>query len=558
MVLLLLSGCDLGSDGFTGSGTPSSASDNPSGAAGSTSAGAERQNSADSAASDDSAAAGPRYTISWTMHQNLPVPVDAELVQQVEDQFDVDLDVWNLENNQYEALLDMKLAQGSTPDVFRIRQHQDLLKYQQQGLLVEIPEVTLNRYAPNIMKAIREHAPGYEEVGTIDGRYYGIPVINPTNKYRIPVVYRQDWLDKLGLAVPETLFEFEEVIYAFAHNDPDGNGIKDTYGLSLEGMNVVFGAFGQIVFADQLYFGIKDKDLVIGALEPDMQEALAYLQKWYKDGVIDPEFVTGENKGGYKHLSHAFINGSIGMTSMGNYYHWIQDGDYSSWTYEEEQGILETPVQASYNMKELTAKNPEARIVFGRPFSGPDGKRGSKGYDMLMSFTAMGANAVTEPGKLETILQILDYVSANPDPDMYTTMKHGIKGEHWIWTGSSKEDIVVLPPYDQEFSYHNTVGAHLGMMVPLPPTTNREQWASTLGLEQDGIYNALKASTPSLVKHAPGLIKLRNKAYISFITGDRPLEEFGSFVQEFMAAGGKEVLREANEVHRGAAGAGGE
>jgi putative aldouronate transport system substrate-binding protein len=441
----------------------------------------------------------------------------------------------------------MKLVQGAVPDLFRVRQTQDLLKYQQQGLLAAIPEDLLNTYAPNIMKAIREYAPAYQEYGRIDGKYYGIPVVNPTNIYRVPVVYRQDWLDKLGLKVPETLADFEKVIYAFTNNDPDGNGIKDTYGLSLEGMNVVFGAFGQMVFTDQLYFSVKDQHLVIGALAPEMKEALQYLRKWYRDGVIDPEFITGENSGGYKHLSHAFINGRIGMTSMGNYYHWIQDGDYLTWSYDEQKNAKEVPVEATFNVKELTAKNPQARIVFGRPVSGPEGKRGSKAYDMLMSFTAIGADAAREPGKLEMILQILDYVSANPDPDEDTVVKYGIPGTHWAWAGAAKKDIVLLPPYDQTFSYQNTIGANIGMTVPVIPTDRREQWAATLGLDQDGIYNALEVATPSLVKDSPELIKLRNQAYIAFITGERPLEEFSEFVDEFMTAGGTGVLREANE-----------
>ena len=465
------------------------------------------------------------------------------MIKEVEDQFNVNLDVWNMENKKYEALLDMKLAQGAIPDLFRIRQPQDLLKYQRQGMLAEIPEGMLNENAPNIMRAIRENAPGYEDYGQIDGKYYGIPVINPTNIYRIPVVYRQDWLDKLGLPVPETLADFERVIYAFANGDPDGNGIKDTYGLSSEGMNVVFGAFGQIVFADQLYFGVKDNQLVIGALQPEMMEALKYLRKWYRDGIIDPEFITGENKGGYKHLSHAFINGRIGMTSMGNYYHWIQRGDYEVWNTEGEK----TPVEAAFNAKELAAKNPQARISFGQPFAGPDGARGSKAYDMLMSFTAIGANAAKEPGKMETILQILDYISANPDRDIYTTMKYGVEGKHWKWAGTSKDDVILLPPYDEMFSYQNKIGANIGMTVPLLPSERREQWASTLGLDRNGIYNALEIATPSLSKNGPELIKLKNKAYISIITGEQPLESFHSFVKEFLDAGGTQVIEEAND-----------
>jgi len=498
-----------------------------------------------SAAQEDS----PKFNISWTMHQNLPVPEDAEMIRYVEQKYDVDLDIWNLENNRYESLLDLKLAQEGAPDLLRIRQPQDLLKVQQQGLLAEIPEETLERYAPNLMAAIRKYAPDYADQGRIDGSIYGIPVVNPTNAYRIPVVYRQDWLDKLGLDVPDTLEEFEQVIYAFANEDPDRNGIKDTYGLSLEGMNAVFGAFGQVVFADQLYFSDKHGQLVIGALEPEMKEALGYLRKWYADGVIDPEFITGENKGGYKHLSHSFINGRIGMTSMGNYYHWIDDGDYQAWTVDARGGSVETPVEATYNVKELKAKNPDARVSFGRPFSGPDGKRGSKAYDMLMSFTAIGANATKEPGKLEKILQILDDVSANPDETERATLKNGIIGKHWNWAGPTREDVVTLPPYDKYANYLNTIGANIGMTVPYTPTERREQWAATLHLDQDGIYNALEVSTPSLVRNSEELIALRNRAYISFITGERPLAEFDDFVQEFLDAGGAEVLAEANEAN---------
>ncbi|OBR69136.1 ABC transporter substrate-binding protein [Paenibacillus oryzae] len=521
---LLLSGCAIQA------GPPSSFSANPS------------QSSAASEA--------PPYHITWTMYQNLPVPSDAEMVAYVEGKFNVDLDIWNLENNKYEALLELRLAQGEIPDLFRVRRHQDLLKYQRQGLLAEIPKDLLMKHAPNIMKAIQDYAPSYLDYGTIDGAYYGIPVVNPTNIYRIPVVYRQDWLEKLGLQTPETLEQFEEVIYAFANGDPDGNGLKDTYGLSIEGMNVVFGAFGQIVFADQLYFAEKDTGLVIGALEPEMKEALRYLRKWYKDGVIDPEFITGENKGGYKHLSHAFIEGRIGMTSMGNYYHWIQNGDYMAWSSNGQSATEENPSTATFNVKELTAKNPQAKVVFGDPFTGPGGKRGSKAYDLLMSFTAIGANAAKEPGKLAKILEVLDYVSANPDPDEYTSMHYGVQGKHWEWADSSRKDVIVLPPYNQIFGYQNQIGSNIGMTVPLPETERREQWAATLGLDTNGIYNALEISTPSLIQNAAQLIKLKNKAYISFITGEKPLEEFEDFVQAFMESGGSEVLREANEWRR--------
>jgi len=489
----------------------------------------------------------PPYTISWTMHQNTAVPEDAEMITYIEDLFDVNLEVWNLENKRYEDLLDLELAQGNLPDLLRIRQPHDLLKYQMQEVLAEIPEDVLEEYAPNIVKRIRDYDSRYLEYGKINGALYGIPVINQTNIYRTPVVYRKDWLDQLGLDIPETLEEFETVMYAFAKGDPDGNGKQDTYGLSKEGLNVVFGAFGQSVFTEQLYFNQKNNRLVIGALEPEMKKALAYLQKWYKDGIIDPEFITGENKGGYKHLSHAFINSRIGMTSMGNYYHWTQEGDYSVLNEKGE----EIPVGAMFNVHELLQKNATAGIEFGPPITGPDGLSGSKGYNLLMSFITIGADAVNEPGKLEKILEILDYVSANSDPVEQIKMEYGLPGKHWDWSAASEGEFHILPPYNRMENYNNMIGSSIGMTVPGAPSGKREQWAASEGLTENGIYNQLEVATPALIQYSSELISMRDRAYISIITGDQPVESFDTFVEEFMEAGGQQVLTEANEWYNG-------
>lgn len=488
-----------------------------------------------------------QYTISWTMHQNVAVPEDAEMITYIEDRFDVDLEVWNLENKRYEELLELELVQGKIPDLFRIRQPHDLLKYQMQGVLAEIPPDVLEQYAPNIVQRIRDYDSRYLEYGKINGGLYGIPVINQTNIYRTPVVYREDWLTRLGLDVPKTLDEFETVMYAFAKGDPDGNGNQDTYGLSKEGLNVVFGAFGQSVFTEQLYFNEKNNQLVIGALEPEMKKALAYMQKWYQDGIIDPEFITGENKGGYKHLSHAFINGKVGMTSMGNYYHWTQEGDYSVLNENGE----ETPVGASFNVNELLQKNSAAEVVFGFPVIGPDGHSGSKGNNLLMNFIAIGAEAANEPGKLEKVLQILDYVSANPDPVEQIKMEYGLPGKHWDWSAESSRTFHFLPPYNSMENYTNMIGSNIGMTVPGMPSGKREQWAASVGLMGNGIYNRLEVATPALIQYSSELIRMRDRAYISIITGDQPVEYFNTFVEEFMDAGGQQVLLEANAWYNG-------
>lgn len=45
---------------------------------------------------------------------------------------------------------------------------------------------------------------------------------------------RKDWLDNLGLEVPKTMEDLEKVLTAFVEEDPDGNGVDDTTGLTVD------------------------------------------------------------------------------------------------------------------------------------------------------------------------------------------------------------------------------------------------------------------------------------------------------------------------------------
>ena len=44
--------------------------------------------------------------------------------------------------------------------------------------------------------------------------------INPTNIFRLPLVYRLDWMENGSYKTPETLEEFEELMYKFAKRIP--------------------------------------------------------------------------------------------------------------------------------------------------------------------------------------------------------------------------------------------------------------------------------------------------------------------------------------------------
>jgi len=489
---------------------------------------------------------GPFLTISVANYQMAATDPQGEMLRYYGKRFNAGFRVYNFDNQHFHEQLNGRLAAGDIPDFLYLRTATNLETYARSGVLAPIPLDTLSRQAPRLVNVLRKYAPQYLDMGKVDGVLYGLPVVSDTNAFHIPLVYRADWLKRLGFASPPTtLSEFERYVYACAQNDPDGNGKKDTYGLSRDGLVAVFGAFGLVAFDDKTdYWLLEDGVVKNAAIASQAKAALAILARWYRDGVIDPEFITGENRGGYWALSQAFLSGRIGFTTHGNYYHWVVPGAY----YERDASGHSLPTEGFANGKELSRWQPGASLAFGQALSGPTGKRGIKEFNRLMNFVTIGRPAASVPGKLERILRILDE-SASSDPRERLTMRYGLEGKHWKLLDPQSEAMVVLPPWDKDEAYWSRIGCELWMEVPLPSRAPREQWARSLGYDQYGLESLVQVGLPLMMKYDSVLRNLRIEAYIAIITGAKPLGYFDEFVRNYLAAGGAVVQQEINRYH---------
>jgi len=355
------------------------------------------------------AARGGPMTITWAGYQLVPVGDNPYMIKKWNEQFNIDIQIWNIDQANYFEILNLKFAANEIPDFFRTDLSR-LPQQVQQQIPAEIPENVITTNIPRIYKEFNDLYPGFLKLTTINNKIYAI--INEMDRpYRDGIVYRGDWIKNLGKqGTPKALAEFEELIYQFTNNDPDRNGRKDTYGLSVSAFKPVYGAFGYV----RNQWNDKNGQLVYSSIQPEMKDALAYLAKWYKDGVIDPEFVTGENKGGYWAVSHAFTEGRIGVSSHASFYHW------------------DAPDNNRANINEMMIHNPvgATSTVFGEPFSGPTGK---KGINMRTAMTgiahAFGKQIEKDRDKMEKILQMQEYLCSTPE--LYLTAQLGIRGEDW-------------------------------------------------------------------------------------------------------------------------------
>ncbi|TNJ63958.1 extracellular solute-binding protein [Paenibacillus hemerocallicola] len=201
-----------------------------------------------------------------------------------------------------EKKLNLLFASGGAPDlIFEFSAPFKNQAYAQKQLMpLDEP---IAKYSKEY-KALLEKYPALKKLGMKDdGKLYGLGYVAPLDTNHVLYV-RADWLKKLNLEVPETTEDMYKVIKAFADNDPDGNGKKDTFGINLSFVG------GQIVHA---MFGYSEFGINNGNYVHQWDRAAAaytFKKQLYDNGLVDKDFLTDSN--GEK-AQQDFVNGKLGI-----------------------------------------------------------------------------------------------------------------------------------------------------------------------------------------------------------------------------------------------------
>jgi len=196
-----------------------------------------------------------------------------------------------------EAVLNASAAANELPDLLQMVSaandpRSTLFRLVQLGLLAPVEDLM-----PLMPERVATHYndPLLLSLVTFDGHQYGFPEPPPLPR-REGLVIRSDWLESLGLEPPTTLEELLEVAVAFTEQDPDGNGLDDTYGIGgfIVGQGLGnrfdfilggFGVPGVWNFTDPANFGLNVRD-------PRYPEAVAFFNRVVEAGVVDPDWPT--------------------------------------------------------------------------------------------------------------------------------------------------------------------------------------------------------------------------------------------------------------------------
>ena len=213
----------------------------------------------------------------------------------------LELEYTVVERDQYASILNATLAGSEIPDFFFAAKlsDADCINLIDRGMMLDINEALKYSAGP----AAKEFAEGgmYEisrQIHTYtDGGMYFFG--NVSKQISIDTAYgshaivgnnctmliRQDWLDRLNLAMPTTLEDVVKVLTAFQENDMNGNGLKDER-IVLDWDSTFNGVAGWFGLApNDFQCNREEKTAVVTALQEGYVPYVKFLQELVDKGL---------------------------------------------------------------------------------------------------------------------------------------------------------------------------------------------------------------------------------------------------------------------------------
>lgn len=201
-----------------------------------------------------------------------------------------------------EAQFNLLIASGNYPDIIvgntGISYPGGMDQAVEDGCFIDLAPYA-EEYMPNYLALIKENDQSYKEATTLENRMavaYAkyMPEFEGKELQWWGQVIRKDLLDKAGLDIPETVDEWENALKAFKDM-----GIEVPYSmLNTTGMDqALLAAYGiekaPVDFRNDIgiYPG-SDGKLTYGAVEAGYKDYLTTMNRWYKEGLLDKEFMT--------------------------------------------------------------------------------------------------------------------------------------------------------------------------------------------------------------------------------------------------------------------------
>ncbi len=461
---------------------------------------------------------------------NHPDPKQYPAIQKYADKIGVNLD-WSfaaVTNRAQE--FNLLIASGDLPDIigyYMANNGKDGMsggpeKAIQDGWLQPMNDY-IEKYAPDYAKFLDENPEAAKNVKTDSGQIYMVPYYaygddDTTAGLGAGYMFRKDWLDELGLPLPETIAEWETALRAF----------KEEMGaeapLSLEYKNVDRGLAG--AFNVHLNWYHEGDTVKYGYAQPQYKEFLTTMNRWFEEGLLDKNYATVDSKT----VTANMLNGKSGatLTWSSSFAKWLPAGKEIDPDYD--LAFVSFPVLNKGDEVKFGHKDP--KVYFG----GWGITQTSDKKELAMKVMNYG---YTEEGR--------EYLTYGDENDTFT-----IQNGEYTFTDKIMKNPEGLSRVEATQYYVNSA------YIPVHSYSDGEQARAVahtvyeLPQQEEGIARLASTQidqyrmpyvTPTVEESSEftrlqsDIQKYAEEMLVKFITGQEPLDNFDAYLAELEARG---------------------
>lgn len=473
---------------------------------------------------------------------------DNSLISEVKERFNIKVE-FDWLSSDYETKLNLSIADGDLPDVFKVNDQQ-LEQLVKSDLLMDMKDV-FDKYASPEIKGYMEENQDIFETGVFDGKLLGIPSLSYGIIDNFDYVWiRKDWKEELNLPDPETVDELLDIARAF----------KEHYGATpilndrdLRPAMKLVPCWGTI---PGIWMEQEDGSIEYGSIQPEAKEAMRNFVEWYKEGIFESEFTSCDREAIYQEM----ITGKAGIcidtqsmlySVMGP----LVDNLGPDAIFEPYIIPTATGERArkgisfknnAYIVVNKNCKNPEAimKIINWQDYMSNHsvGKEDPELIDMVtqelgvfMPFIVLNPHIYEEEYKVTQAA-----LHAEKEPALEELGPRGAKYTHCMEWLEWRENP------DQEKS------AGVSVADWLQQGNDRSAFGIGMQYIEDGIGLKDKMwgkPVPTLLATGSTLDDILKEGFTKIITGAEDIDYFDTVVEQWKKAGGDQATKEINEIY---------
>lgn len=447
---------------------------------------------------------------------------------------------------RYDEVVNIIAKDRTLPDVLVVSDRETLKELVENDLVEDLTEVFETCTSPRIKEMYESYGGDLLDAGRFDGKLMAVPE-TVIDHGPCLMWLRKDWMDELGLEEPETLEDGFRIVEAFVKNRMGTEEGEEPVGLVCDtdlvgststsySIDPVFDSFG----AHPQRWVKKDGEIIYGSLTEETKEALEYLHGLYEKGILDQNFALRANN----NLRDLVVEGKCGAffglwwTPNNPLMDMFESDGEADWEPYYLQEPSNENVYASFRDNKY--------VVVRKGYEHPEIVM--KIISVLFDYTRYEA---------EDAREVNEYFALNVDPTARPLVINVDYNEATYQVTEEIREALAGERRTEDMSaisrsYFEACKRYLSGPSPSP-----EDWAayksriSAVGLLIDGGYrparrNYLDDTDGELPK---SLQDYEKNTFIQIIMGEKPVNYFDTFTEEWYRQGGKELTEQIRKLN---------